>query len=372
MFQINAQEQGAWPLFKKMENKTNSNTTVVLDGGIPQLGNNKLFDPTEASKVMHTILPLCYLHDKAAERGIVFITPDVFFALEQKPPRVFLISHGITADTEKLIAQGVKPLILFNQETPFVATGFYSRLQKFSSWFPHAFLFAGAKPQVSKKTHFHTMYFPQSFAIPAVPFEANSSRKFLVFIIGAKSAKKLVKNIVLKLLYGFGVREINTLRRQAIAYFSQKEGFDLFGLGWDKIVFSGVDPAIIQQAYKGPLFYGATVKLDKLREYKFTLSFENTFFPGYVTEKMFDPMIAGSIPIYLGAPDITEYVPESAFIDFRKFKNFDQLYEFISTMSDGVYQKYLAEIYAFLHSPQYHKFTQEVFAEDIIKIIEHA
>ena len=43
-------------------------------------------------------------------------------------------------------------------------------------------------------------------------------------------------------------------------------------------------------------------KLDFLRDYKFTLAVENNIWPGYTTEKLVDPMFAGSIPIYVGDP----------------------------------------------------------------------
>jgi hypothetical protein len=34
--------------------------------------------------------------------------------------------------------------------------------------------------------------------------------------------------------------------------------------------------------------------------YTFTLTFENTDYPGYVTEKLFHALSAGSIPLYWG------------------------------------------------------------------------
>lgn len=37
-----------------------------------------------------------------------------------------------------------------------------------------------------------------------------------------------------------------------------------------------------------------------MNHYMFHLAFENTYEDGYVTEKLFDSLLAGSIPIYLG------------------------------------------------------------------------
>ena len=65
---------------------------------------------------------------------------------------------------------------------------------------------------------------------------------------------------------------------------------------------------------------GYTTKLDIIKQYKFTIAFENAISKDYVTEKFFDPLIVGSIPIYLGAPNIEIFSPqEYAFIDVRVY-----------------------------------------------------
>lgn len=47
-------------------------------------------------------------------------------------------------------------------------------------------------------------------------------------------------------------------------------------------------------------------KLEFLEDYKFTIAFENSRFPGYVSEKIVEPMAASSIPIYWGCRSIAE------------------------------------------------------------------
>lgn len=76
---------------------------------------------------------------------------------------------------------------------------------------------------------------------------------------------------------------------------------------------------------------GRKTKLKYYSKYKFVIAFENSIALDYVTEKFFDPLLAGSIPIYLGAPNINEYAPgENSFIDVRMFENQRQLADFIN------------------------------------------
>ncbi len=55
-------------------------------------------------------------------------------------------------------------------------------------------------------------------------------------------------------------------------------------------------------------------KLDFIKDYKFTIAFENCDFDGYTTEKMLDPLAAHSIPIYWGNPSVKNDFNEQAFI----------------------------------------------------------
>ncbi len=90
--------------------------------------------------------------------------------------------------------------------------------------------------------------------------------------------------------------------------------------------------------------YGGCIK-DKSEVYhrfKFALCYENIEgLSGYITEKIFDCLVNGVVPVYAGAPDIEEYIPSGAFIRLRDFDNYDQLYEYISSMSEYRYSEYL-------------------------------
>lgn len=51
-----------------------------------------------------------------------------------------------------------------------------------------------------------------------------------------------------------------------------------------------------------------------IRDYKFTIAFENNKMYGYTTEKMVDPMQVYSVPIYWGNPDVNKYFNEDAYL----------------------------------------------------------
>ena len=41
----------------------------------------------------------------------------------------------------------------------------------------------------------------------------------------------------------------------------------------------------------------------------------------FITEKIFHAIIAGCVPIYLGAPNICKFIPKKTFVDLRDFEN---------------------------------------------------
>jgi hypothetical protein len=54
---------------------------------------------------------------------------------------------------------------------------------------------------------------------------------------------------------------------------------------------------------------------------------------GYITEKMFDCLYAGTIPLYMGPQDILKYIPENVFVDCRKYLSWNEMWADVSTMS---------------------------------------
>lgn len=341
------------------------NKVVVLDHGISELMGNKIFNPSFAKKISHTILPTCFLYQEALKKGIRFITPDVFLNFKGKPQNTLLITHLKTPYTGKLISLGAKPTILTCQESPFIATRFYMDLKRISGLYKHTFVFSGMKKRLSSKTTYHQMFFPQPYDIcDFKPIDFNK-KKFLAMIISAKSIKDWKKKVILKLMYGLSVKEIYSERIEAIKFFSEKNDFDLFGFGWDRANFDELTGLAVKKVYRGTV----EDKLETLRNYKIALCFENAVFNGYITEKIFDAMFAGTVPIYYGAPDVEKYIPKETFINFKNFANYQELDKYLRTLSEKEYNKYLNNIKNFLSSRDYFKFSQEYFTEQVLDIL---
>lgn len=339
---------------------------VVLDFDIPSLLNKKIFIPAEAIKVSHTLLPVCYLYREAKKQGIELVTPDVFLNSGARPKRALLFSHLLTPYTERLIKAGAKPAVLTCQESPFVATRFFVNLRKITQIYPHSFLFSGMAKRASEKTIYHQMFFPCAFNIANFQVLPFGQKKLLTMISGNKRMGNWNKSLVLKLLYGFGVKEIYRERQKVISFLAERgTEFDLYGAGWDKGGQTEEDSKKIKKVYRGKV----DDKIRTLRQYKFVFCFENSIFPGYVTEKIFDVMFAGCVPVYNGAPDIAKFVPKQAFLDVRDFKDYSALLDFIEQMDKSAYDGYIEQIRIFLHSPAFARFSQESFAQDVLEIL---
>ena len=190
------------------------------------------------------------------------------------------------------------------------------------------------------------------------------------------SANKTVPYASPLLLYSERVNSIRWFERHA------PQDFDLFGIGWDAPVarhglvgraISKVQRHIPKQ--KGKVFFPSyrgkvASKLETFQKYRFSICYENVRdLPGYITEKIWDSFFAGCIPVYWGASNIANYIPEDCFIDRRRFKDHEELYLFMTSMSELEYIDYQDRIAVFLTSDRAKAFGEEVFVETIVNTI---
>jgi Glycosyltransferase family 10 (fucosyltransferase) C-term/Fucosyltransferase, N-terminal len=89
--------------------------------------------------------------------------------------------------------------------------------------------------------------------------------------------------------------------------------------------------------------HGPSSKSQTISRYKFTIAFENARGKDYVTEKFYDPFWAGSVPIYLGAPNVEDFAPgDHCFINTDEFSDPRDLADYLLALSkdDDAYDAY--------------------------------
>jgi glycosyltransferase involved in cell wall biosynthesis len=152
--------------------------------------------------------------------------------------------------------------------------------------------------------------------------------------------------------------ELYTERLKTIDFFERlrEAEFDFFGKGWPHFY----------ENYQGSV----DRKSDVLKFYKFAIAYENVKgIPGYVTEKIFDCFQAGTVPVYWGAPNVSEYIPKTCFIAREDFPDEASLYRFLRGIDESSYEKYMAEIRKYLSSDAARAYSVEHFIELFIKHI---
>lgn len=170
--------------------------------------------------------------------------------------------------------------------------------------------------------------------------------------------------------------ELYTERVKAIRWFEQNhsEDFDLYGMGWDKHYFRGVLSRLnrfkVLTKLLAPKYssYKGAVKSKKeiYEKYKFAICYENARdIPGYITDKILDCFFAGCVPVYWGAPNVTEHISMDTFIDRTKFNTHDELYNYLKNMPDREYVDYLDAIRNFIKSDKIYPFSAECFANTL-------
>lgn len=126
-----------------------------------------------------------------------------------------------------------------------------------------------------------------------------------------------------------------------------------------------------EKVFKGSV--GAEKKIETMKAYKFYLCYENTHsINGLISEKIFDCFAANCIPVYEGAPDISNYIPSNCFINKEDFKSYSALHHYLMNMSYEEYSGYIKNILAFMNSEKINPFKVSTFTKKIISQMELA
>lgn len=170
--------------------------------------------------------------------------------------------------------------------------------------------------------------------------------------------------------------ELYSEREFVIKYYDEHrpEAFNLYGQYWNQpprpadIFYQREFPREEYDVYRGL----ADSKVEVYRDHRFALCFENmTGIDGYLTEKLFDCLRAGAVPVYWGAEDVTDYVPTECFVDYREFGSPVALDAHLRSIDEAEYREYVAAGRKFL-ACEPDPLTPEQYAETVYDAVSAA
>jgi hypothetical protein len=279
------------------------------------------------------------------------------------------------------------PIVLQVFESPPIAAfGFVSANQKHVSAVV-TYEFPDASPVDSKHFHYH-LPVPILWPVKNPPF---SQRKGLLMCYSNRvSGFWAIRQVGLAGLPFFGrmlagwdcpislVRELSCGdlygERRAIAREAEKyirDFLDLFGPGWNREQISWC-PLYPNRPYRCSRANVKASKHELSAQYRFVMAYENfRGRRGYISEKIFDALQAGSVPVYLGEERIAEFVPREAFVDARNFRTCRELLAYLQSCPEPEWGEMRQAGQEFLRSPKFQSFTDEAFAERMIDVLKN-
>jgi hypothetical protein len=175
----------------------------------------------------------------------------------------------------------------------------------------------------------------------------------------------LVRELSCGDLYG----ERRAIAREAERY--MPDFLDVFGPGWNREQISWC-PLYPNRPYRCWRANAKASKHELSAEYRFVMAYENfRGRRGYISEKIFDALQAGSVPVYLGEERIAEFVPQEAFVDARNFRTRRELLAYLQSCPELEWGEMREAGQKFLCSVAFQSFTDEAFAERMTDVLKN-
>jgi hypothetical protein len=353
---------------------------VVLDMGIPAFLGNRILDAGFAAKYPGgSVWPI---FGKLAEaKGWRVTTADVFLARPSVHSHAVCVSNeAMPANVTALTRLGVEMKIVMSGESPNVTWDFYHEMAERARPFRHAFVFRGFHTRLPQGVEPHVFYWPN----PVRRVEGSSweSRQTAVMVVSPKQRIPVNQGRLLSRLFqGWRWMKFHRIqlmdpmlrfpdlyetRMRVLENLAPKAGFRLFGKGWETACRH--NRRVRRIAFnKRP--EECDDKLTAISSFRFTLCLENCVYPGYLTEKVFDAMRGGTVPVYLGAPDVADFIPSDCFVDLREFCDWDALWLRLVSMTKQEWKRYRDAIDRFLASPGWQPFNEENVARRFAELV---
>ncbi len=366
---------------------------VYIDPFSHHFYGDKLFDLKSDTQADDVLAPYVSLKAYFDARGIPLHTSDYLPPQPDGRRNLFFSFGGI--EQYKRVAKREDTVLsaFFAFEGPTIEPSIYRELLHAQHSFRRVYSWsdsASLEPWVGGPLRCLPFMTPHSFDKVHAGIWENTNRGYMVMI----NHNKLCR-------YQPLCPELYSERMRALEYFGRTGEIELYGSGWDgptfrvgqafipgtfqKIRQPGTlqrinrklvtywqkfrpDPRLLaaRKVYRG----FAVSKRQALGKYKFALCFENSILKGWVTEKIFDCFVAGTVPVYWGAPNVQDLVPTDCFIDMRHFATYDELALYLRSLGPREIQAYKEAARAFVESPRYRPFTKEAFVDRFVRIVE--
>lgn len=370
-----------------MSNKT---IAICTDTGI--FNQNKMFD-YEFAKKYFGLLAMYYVNQLLPEYNVV--TGDVAISLvkdkEVDPKDIFVVQEQDAKFGEELIKLGAFAHTIFCLESQIYAKKFYAKLNFLPQTFKNRVFFVGLfdyTKECNQTNNFHSC-FPSYENSEILKPKSWEERDFVSLVMGNKFysygdifPRKIRFKNVIKWAYGKYIykdsldkylqeNELQNKRLEFVEFFGSKNCLNLYGNGWDSLdnlpkAWENRLSGIVKKLNPKPV----DDKIEAISNCKFNLCIENLRYKGYVTEKIIHSFVSGTIPVYLGAPDIEKYIPKNCFIDARDFDNLEKLFEYMNTLSPQNAQEYISNGQEFLYSAEGQKYSFRGFAQLLTSLIK--
>ena len=333
---------------------------ISFSADIEELRNSNLFNPVVSAKFPGAMWISCL--KEQALWPLEFVTADVALARVKanslKASDILVVQHNVDTESDALIAAGASLFLTAMFESPLYAAGFYESIPRVSERSRWVMTFDGLSPSIRNNIPAYFPSFGVSDLLGVTPRPSWKDLRHACMVVGNKYvitkppsfsdgleyglwwlAKSIRQGLVRgswSSSYRYASCQLQDKRLEVIEEMFKRDRLDLFGAGWDKLY--RLPPTSRKKL--APLLSNRLVapirnKRECLSLYKFNICFENLAAPGYITEKIFDAMLACAVPVYLGAPNIGSYVPVRCFIDASRFSNMRDLAVYLETVSEG-------------------------------------
>lgn len=309
---------------------------AFIDPSSEHFLDDRLFDTGNARLNRDgTLLPFARLREHLAARGIALHTADKLRDGSERRDLNHYWSLGLV-DGHKAFAGDpdirLRGFILL--EPPLVQADMYAALPMLTSVFEEVYVHNtegdGYALDGVARDRLRKLYWPQPYGDVLPQYWGRAERlNKLVAIAGNHNP-------------GRRRPELYSERIKAIAALSSRQGIDLYGRGWERWWSrqSAWWPYWRHRVELVANYHGSCAsKWETLSRYRYCLCFENMPMRGYLTEKLFDCLYAGTVPVYWGAPDIEAMVPPQAYIDMRQFRSYTEMYEYVTRLGDAQWQQ---------------------------------